>query len=204
MLLFGVTLVSPVALDAQRCHNTPVKRSLEPSKSNTSTHQKRTKSITSEKVFLINLAANLNAKDPWWAQLFAMLRASDFTGTGIQGRRMLREMSEMLRGASELKNFDGLGRCPVCGDLFAKLRRDQKACGKPKRCANTLRVRNWREKGYPEKYKFSRIERAERKQDEPRRHKQNHARQGRAFGPFNKRTKKISGARTSEASVLRN
>jgi len=90
----------------------------------------------------------MNARDEWWAQTLAMLRVSELT-------------RDVLRGLAEV-DLSLIGRCPVCGKFFAKLRKDQKCCGKPAGCANTYRVRMWRLKYYPESGKLYKVARVKR------------------------------------------
>jgi hypothetical protein len=113
--------------------------------------QKRLRSITAEKVALINLVQGMNAKSEWWAQTLAML-----------SHPISSEMTRRLFGSPLAKvNLSGIGRCPECGEFFPKLRKDQKCCLKPKGCAKAYRVRKWREKWrekyYPESGKLYKV-----------------------------------------------
>jgi hypothetical protein len=147
VMLFCFLMFHPLDDNEYKCQSRSMKRHLHASKSNTSPPKKPPQSITPEKVALINLVERMNARDDWWAQTLVMLRASELT-------------RDVLRGLAEV-DLSRIGRCPVCGKFFAKLRRDQKACPKlVSGCANLLRVNRWREK-YPESYKLTRIQRAE-------------------------------------------
>jgi len=135
-----------------------VKRRLQGSKSNTSPPKKRVRSITyGPNVALINMVQKMNENNSWAFETLAMFI---HPASSEIARRMLRSLAEM--------DLSRIGRCPVCGKFFAKLRKDQKCCPKlVSGCANVFRVRNWR-KDYPEKYKQVRYHHAESLTETPR------------------------------------